>query len=89
MANPLTPNTPAGPKKSLDHGSSVKAFQQYPPGSPLNPVSRDELRKKFKKLAGAVMPGNRIEEIIAMVERIDQVDDAAKIVPLLIQSQKS
>jgi hypothetical protein len=35
------------------------------------------------------MPVNRIEEIIAMVERIDQLDDAAKIVPLLIQSQRS
>jgi len=55
----------------LVDGSSVKAFQQYPPASPLNPVSRDELRKKFKKLAGAVMPENRIEENIAMVERID------------------
>ena len=73
----------------LVDGRSVKAFQEYPPGSPLNPVSRDELRKKFKKLAGAVMPENRIEEIIAMVERIDQVDDAAKLVPLLIQSQRS
>ena len=73
----------------LVDGSSVKAFQQYPPGSPLNPVSRDELRKKFKKLAGAVMPENRIEEIIAVVERIDQLDDAAKLVPLLIQSQRS
>lgn len=73
----------------LVDGRSVKAFQEYPPGSPLNPVSRDELRKKFKKLAAAVMPDNRIEEIIAMVERIDQVDDAAKLVPLLIQSQGS
>jgi hypothetical protein len=52
-------------------------------------VSRDELRKKFKKLAAAVMPENRIEEIIAMVEPIDEVDDAAKLVPLLIQIQRS
>jgi 2-methylcitrate dehydratase PrpD len=73
----------------LVDGKSFKAFQKYPPGSPLNPVSRDELRKKFKKLAGAVMPVNRIEEIIAMVEWIDQLDDAAKIVPLLVQSQRS
>jgi hypothetical protein len=51
-------------------------------------VSRDELRQKFKKLAGAVMPQNRIEEIVAMVERIDQVDNSAKIMPLPIQSQR-
>ena len=31
------------------------------------------------------MPENRIEEIIAMVERFDQVDDAAKLVPLLVR----
>jgi len=73
----------------LIDGKSIKAFQEYPPGSPLNPVSREELQKKFKKLARAVMPDSRIEEIIAMVERIDQVDDAAKLVPLLIQSQRS
>jgi len=65
-------------------GGSIKAFQQYPPGSPLNPVSRDELRKKFRKLAQAVMPEKRIEEIIGTVERIEQFDDAAKLVPLLV-----
>jgi 2-methylcitrate dehydratase PrpD len=65
-------------------GESIKAFQQYPPGSPLNPVSRDELRKKFRKLAQAVMPEKRIEEIIGTVERIEQFDDAAKLVPLLV-----
>jgi 2-methylcitrate dehydratase PrpD len=65
-------------------GKSIKAFQQYPPGSPLNPVSRDELRKKFRKLAQAVMSEKRIEKIIGTVERIEQFDDAAKLVPLLL-----
>jgi hypothetical protein len=32
-----------------------------------------------------VLPENRIEEIIGRVERIDQVDDAATLVPLLVR----
>jgi 2-methylcitrate dehydratase PrpD len=63
---------------------SIKALQEYPPGSPLNPVNRDELRKKFRKLAQAVMPENRIDEIIGAVERVDQLDNSAKLLPLLI-----
>jgi 2-methylcitrate dehydratase PrpD len=69
----------------LTDGRKVEAFQQYPAGSPLNPVSRDELRKKFRKLASAVMPEHRLDEIIAAVERIDEVDNAAAFVPLLVR----
>lgn len=69
----------------LVNGKSIKAFQEYPPGSPLNPVSRDELRNKFRKLAGAVLPDNRIEEVIETVDHFDKLDDASKLVPLLTQ----
>jgi 2-methylcitrate dehydratase PrpD len=69
----------------LADGKSVKGFQPYPPGSPLNPVSREELRKKFKKLASAVLPENRIDRLIAAVERIEQMDDAATLIPLVVR----
>jgi len=63
----------------------TKAFQQYPPGSPLNPVSRDELRKKFRKLAGAVLPASQIDQIIESVDRLESSDDAADLTRLLVQ----
>jgi 2-methylcitrate dehydratase PrpD len=67
----------------LTDGKTIKAFQQYPPGSPLNPVSREELRKKFKKLASAFLPPNRIEEVIQTVDKLEALDDASKLVALL------
>lgn len=68
----------------LVSGKSYKAFEAYPPGSPLNMVSRDVLRDKFRKMARAVLPEERIEKLIAAVERLEQFDDAAELVPLLV-----
>jgi 2-methylcitrate dehydratase PrpD len=68
----------------LTGGKSIKAFQQYPPGSPLNPVSRDELRKKFRKLAGTVLSESRIEQIIEKVDRLETSDDASELTRLLV-----
>ena len=70
----------------LAGGKSFKAFQQYPPGSPLNPISREELRQKFRKLAGSVLTDQRLEEIIETVDRLDRMDDPAALVPLLARA---
>ena len=69
----------------LKNGETLKAFQQYPPGSPLNPISREELRKKFSKLAGAVLPDNRIDQIIETVDKLESFDDCSKLQPMLVQ----
>lgn len=67
-------------------GKSFKAFQQYPPGSPLNPVNREELRSKFRKLAQAVLPDSRIEEIVDIVDKLDKSDNASELIALLVRS---
>jgi len=69
----------------LTNGKSYQAFEAYPPGSPLNMVSRDVLRAKFRKLAGAVLAEERIERLIEAVDRLERYEDAAKLVPLLVQ----
>ena len=69
----------------LAGGKSIKAFQQYPPGSPLNPVSPDELRKKFRKLAGVVLPASQIDRVIERVDRLESSDDASELTRLLVQ----
>jgi 2-methylcitrate dehydratase PrpD len=66
----------------LTSGRTIKRFQQYPPGSPLNPVSRDDLRRKFKKLASAVLPNERIDEVIQTVDTLEKLE-ASKLVSLL------
>jgi 2-methylcitrate dehydratase PrpD len=68
----------------LAGGRSFKAFQQYPPGSPLNPISREDLRKKFTKLAGAVLPDQRIEQVIDTVNRLEALENPASLVSLLV-----
>jgi 2-methylcitrate dehydratase PrpD len=68
----------------LVSGKRYKAFEAYPPGSPLNMVGRDVLRDKFRKLAGAVLPEERIKKLIAAVERLERSSDAAELVSLLV-----
>lgn len=69
----------------LTNGKSFKAFEAYPPGSPLNMVSRDVLRTKFRKMARAVLPDDRIDHLIETVDRLEKLDDAAQVLPLLVK----
>lgn len=69
----------------LTNGKTHKAFEPYPPGSPLNMVSRDVLRAKFRKMARAVLPDERIERLVEAVDRLDGSDDAANLISLLIK----
>ena len=69
----------------LNNGQSYKAFEAYPPGSPHNMVSREVLRTKFRKIARAVLAEERIDKLIEAVDHLETVDDAAKLIPLLVQ----
>jgi 2-methylcitrate dehydratase PrpD len=69
----------------LNNGKGFKAFEAYPPGSPLNMVSRDVLRAKFRKMARVVLAEERIEKLIETVDRLETLDDAAQLVPLLVR----
>jgi 2-methylcitrate dehydratase PrpD len=69
----------------LNNGKSHKAFEAYPPGSPLNMVSREVLRTKFRKMARAVLAEDRIDRLIEAVDRLETYKDAARLVPLLVK----
>ena len=69
----------------LTNGKSFKAFEPYPPGSPLNMVSRDVLRAKFRKMARAVLTEERIDRLIEAVDRLETCNDAAQLIPLLVK----
>ena len=44
------------------------------PGSPGNPLSPEQLAKKFSTLAAAVLPAERIPKIIAAVAALETTD---------------
>jgi 2-methylcitrate dehydratase PrpD len=69
----------------LTNGKKFKAFEAYPPGSPLNMVSRDVLRTKFRKMARAALSDRRVDELIEAVDRLDCSADAAGLIPLLVK----
>lgn len=69
----------------LIDGRVVKAREEYPRGCPLNPMTRDELRAKFRRLAGVVLSNSRIEEIIEKVDRLEKLHDVSEVIPLLGQ----
>jgi 2-methylcitrate dehydratase PrpD len=69
----------------LTNGKTHKAFEPYPPGSPLNMVSRDVLRAKFRKMARAVLTEERIDQLIEAVDRLETYNDTAKLLPLLVK----
>src|SRR4029079_14371982 len=69
----------------LTNGETYKAFEPYPRGSPLNMVSRDVLRAKFRKMARAVLTEKRIDQLIEAVDRLESYDDVAELIPLLVK----
>jgi 2-methylcitrate dehydratase PrpD len=69
----------------LNNGKTYKAFEAYPPGSPLNMVSREVLRTKFRKMARAVLAEDRIDRLIEAVDRLETYEDAAKLIPLVVK----
>jgi 2-methylcitrate dehydratase PrpD len=69
----------------LTNGKIYKAFEPYPPGSPHNMVGRDVLRAKFRKMARAVLPEERIQKLIEAVDRLEAYQNAAELMPLLVK----
>ena len=53
-------------------------------GSERNPLSPDDVRDKFRDNAGIVLPRERVEKIIDLVERLDQLDGLAPLMQLCV-----
>jgi 2-methylcitrate dehydratase PrpD len=69
----------------LTNGKTYKAFEPYPPGSPLNRVSRDVLRAKFRKMARTVLSEERIDKLIEAIDELESYKDVAEVIPLLVR----
>jgi len=51
----------------LDNGQRYEKFIRYPKGDPENPLTWDEMKAKFRTLAGAVISAERCDEILEAV----------------------
>ena len=70
----------------LADGTTVSGRQDYPRGCPLNPVSVQTLEEKFRRLAGGVLPEDRLQPIITRVKTLDETADASDLVSLLLRN---
>ena len=48
-------------------------------------VSRDVLRAKFRKMARAVLPEDRIDRLIDAVDRLETCNDTGELLPLVVK----
>jgi len=60
-------------------GELFKKRIDFPPGDPENPLTKEELRGKFRRLAGSVVEERDMESIIEMIERLEMVEDISKV----------
>jgi hypothetical protein len=68
----------------LIDGRILHATQDYPQGSPSNPATPEEIYRKFKTLAGAVLSEHQTGELVAAIESVEKFDDIAKFIPILL-----
>jgi 2-methylcitrate dehydratase PrpD len=56
-------------------GTEHKGFLAKPKGDPDNPLSTEELRRKFRNAAGLVLSNDRVEQLIERIERLETLPD--------------
>ncbi|MCC6535847.1 MAG: MmgE/PrpD family protein [Burkholderiales bacterium] len=66
----------------LRDGRVLETEQLYRKGSPQQPLTWDELAGKFRRLACAALDEQGAQRIAATVNRLDQVEDVAALLPL-------
>ena len=68
---------------SLKNGTMHSQRVDWPKGYPNNPLTQEELVAKFLRLVTTVISKERAEEIIAMVDRLEQVENIGELAKLL------
>ncbi len=84
MSKQYPPARPAALQIRTTDGRTFEHRVDYPKGDPRNPMSDDEVRAKFRTLAGPLMSGARMQAVIDCVDRIDRVADTGELMKLLV-----
>jgi 2-methylcitrate dehydratase PrpD len=67
----------------LKDGRMVSRRVEFAKGTQENPLTADEVRAKYFRLTGPVVPRERADAIMAAVDRIDQARDLTALTALL------
>ena len=71
---------------TLTDGRTYTARIEHATGTPGNPLSDAFIEEKFRALASAVLPGDRVERLTQMLWGIQKLDDASALAKLLAAS---
>jgi 2-methylcitrate dehydratase PrpD len=64
-------------------GRSATVGPRPVPGHPENPLSIEALREKFRECAGLVLPPDRVDSVLEMVESLDTCPDLRSLTAIL------
>ncbi len=68
---------------TLKNGQELQGGCEKLKGTLENPMTADEVRDKFRLLAGYILPAERVGQIIQMVDSLESVSDVCKLGELL------
>jgi 2-methylcitrate dehydratase PrpD len=74
---------PATVIATLNDGREMVSHVDYPKGDPENPVSMDDIVRKFTSLTENYFASDRRASIVDAIERLDEVADIAEVADLL------
>ncbi|MBI5910628.1 MAG: MmgE/PrpD family protein [Betaproteobacteria bacterium] len=57
-------------------------------GTPENPMSKEEIKDKFRGLVGTLLQERRVEQIIDVVDKLEKLDDISEINSLLVKEER-
>lgn len=58
-------------------------YATYPKGHPSNPLTYEELKQKFRYASTDVLGKNRVDEVIALIEDLENIQDLTELCDLL------
>ena len=67
----------------LRDGREITVEADVYPGGPERPLTREELRQKFRDCAAQALPSDRAEEALALVERVDEAPRTSDLAAVL------
>lgn len=68
-------------------GKKLEAMTEFAKGEPENPVSRDELEEKFRRLARFVLDKKETQRVLETVNELDRLKDINELTELLHHSE--
>jgi 2-methylcitrate dehydratase PrpD len=81
---PLYPKLyPARIILTMKDGRTFRAMVRTPKGDPEWTLTREELRERFRTLAGRVYPQERVEQIVEVVTSLEQLERVPELLALL------